>query len=438
MEAGAVRAIFCPAAPLSVFVLVAIVGAVVGGLIGYFPLAGMVNSFLQVVPLPRAEVAAFGGLAGMLVLLCLAKNGFQEQETVIDFRRGRVMFRVGVEQDERPLEQIRGLIFSARRRTQSSSIDNENSESWEVVFGGRLDLSLADQDVLLLQTSSLDLDPAEARALLRPVGEAGPRWACRSRNLRRGQGAVRRPKWLKLTWLQAALVGGLALVGIGGLAVAKTIDSNVMHHVAAARCWRQCSLDEQPQLRRSDRGQGLLNVEFKNGAGVDDQLADATESGRAAENRIEPLEDRRQRSRSVATAQVADLQILDLSETHISDAGLAELPELPELVYLTLAITGVGDGGLKRLPQATPNLQFLLLGGTRITDEGLNQIGQLKQLKHVFFFGPLVTPAAMQRLQQALPARKSNTAGERATKNGRRRQKIRVTKRFAPGCSHTT
>ena len=62
---------------------------------------------------------------------------------------------------------------------------------------------------------------------------------------------------------------------------------------------------------------------------------------------------------------------LDLTATRISNDGLAHLTGLTKLRGLTLAQTGIGDAGLRYL-EGLEALEWLELSETRVTDAGLD------------------------------------------------------------------
>ena len=66
----------------------------------------------------------------------------------------------------------------------------------------------------------------------------------------------------------------------------------------------------------------------------------------------------------------ADGTVLDLSDTSVSDAGLAHLSGLTGLQRLYLSDTGVTDAGLAHLTGLT-GLHVLYLYRTRVTDAGV-------------------------------------------------------------------
>jgi hypothetical protein len=67
------------------------------------------------------------------------------------------------------------------------------------------------------------------------------------------------------------------------------------------------------------------------------------------------------------------------AESHITDAGLVHLKELPELETLDLTWTAVGNEGLKHL-KGSKHLKNLGLHGTRVTGAGLEALVELPEL----------------------------------------------------------
>jgi hypothetical protein len=70
------------------------------------------------------------------------------------------------------------------------------------------------------------------------------------------------------------------------------------------------------------------------------------------------------------------LKELNLSQTTVSDAGLAKLMGLKQLQTLKLAGTLVEGPGIASLA-ALPNLRDLDLAGARVDDEVLPHVGKL-------------------------------------------------------------
>jgi Leucine-rich repeat (LRR) protein len=70
------------------------------------------------------------------------------------------------------------------------------------------------------------------------------------------------------------------------------------------------------------------------------------------------------------------LETLDLSDTHLTDAGLKHLARLPKLRELILRRTLVSDAGVRMLKEM-PALVHVDIDGTRITAEGRRALGKL-------------------------------------------------------------
>jgi internalin A len=77
---------------------------------------------------------------------------------------------------------------------------------------------------------------------------------------------------------------------------------------------------------------------------------------------------------------LTDLTTLNLTITHITDAGLEELRELKKLTDLDLFGTSITNAGLKEVGQLK-TLVTLDIGGSQITDVGLMELRELKKLK---------------------------------------------------------
>jgi hypothetical protein len=99
---------------------------------------------------------------------------------------------------------------------------------------------------------------------------------------------------------------------------------------------------------------------------------------------------------------------LDLAGTSVSDAGLAQVAELPNLTRLHLQKTQVTDAGLSHLKNLE-HLSYLNLYGTQVTDAGLKQLEGLKNLRALYLWQTKVTEAGVKALQEKLPGLKIDT-----------------------------
>jgi Leucine-rich repeat (LRR) protein len=96
---------------------------------------------------------------------------------------------------------------------------------------------------------------------------------------------------------------------------------------------------------------------------------------------------------------LANLTLLDLGVTQVSDSGLAHLKGLTNLTQLWLYSTPVSDAGLAHLKGLT-NLETLGLGSTRVTDAGLESLAGLSRLQRLYLETNLrITDAGLVHLK---------------------------------------
>ncbi len=101
-------------------------------------------------------------------------------------------------------------------------------------------------------------------------------------------------------------------------------------------------------------------------------------------------------------AGFAELKVLHLRHTKITDAGLRRLKGLKELRYLYLVGAPVTDAGLVHL-QGLSSLQELRLDSTQVTDAGLEHLKGLKNLTRLDLRNTQVTDEAVSKFRQARP-----------------------------------
>ena len=97
-----------------------------------------------------------------------------------------------------------------------------------------------------------------------------------------------------------------------------------------------------------------------------------------------------------------EIEYVWLSNTRVTDAGLAHLQGLMGLKILSLHSTQVTDAGLAHLKGLT-GLQILWLNGTQVTDAGLAHLQSLTGLRWLILTKTKVTDAGVAKLRQALP-----------------------------------
>lgn len=99
---------------------------------------------------------------------------------------------------------------------------------------------------------------------------------------------------------------------------------------------------------------------------------------------------------------IMNLVELNLAGTRITDAGLQNLANLTNLLVLHLELTHVDDAGLAQLKKLN-HLSYLNLYATPVTDKGLDELKGLHNLKHLYLWQTKVTAEGATNLQQAIP-----------------------------------
>jgi hypothetical protein len=83
----------------------------------------------------------------------------------------------------------------------------------------------------------------------------------------------------------------------------------------------------------------------------------------------------------------------------VTDASLAPLADLSELVWLDLQETAISDAGLVHIA-GLKNLERLRLDETQVTDAGLRQLADLRQLRVLNISNTYVSDAGLDYLGQ--------------------------------------
>jgi hypothetical protein len=131
------------------------------------------------------------------------------------------------------------------------------------------------------------------------------------------------------------------------------------------------------------------------------EQAEAVRDGRSDQIRIEHT--------SVRDDQLAELDGLEgtlrrinISQSKITDAGLARIAGMRSLNQLRLGSEKVSDDGLACLAQLR-ELRHLHLIDMPISDAGLAHLHELKSLESLYLDGTRATDDEMKRLIEALP-----------------------------------
>jgi mono/diheme cytochrome c family protein len=93
---------------------------------------------------------------------------------------------------------------------------------------------------------------------------------------------------------------------------------------------------------------------------------------------------------------------LNLAGTAVTDAGLAQVAQLPNLTRLHLEKTAVGDAGLAQLKPLT-NLEYLNLYGTQVSDAGLANLEAMQNLRKLYLWESQATADGANKLNASLP-----------------------------------
>jgi hypothetical protein len=123
---------------------------------------------------------------------------------------------------------------------------------------------------------------------------------------------------------------------------------------------------------------------------LDDQRSE-TSSGRLNDDSLAAL-----------AAVAADLRLLEIGTTGVTDAGLRHLGRFPRLRILFLTDASITDAGAAVLA-TLKELAVLDLKGTKITDATLERLADLTRLQLLRVEETQVTPAGIQKLKHALP-----------------------------------
>lgn len=92
---------------------------------------------------------------------------------------------------------------------------------------------------------------------------------------------------------------------------------------------------------------------------------------------------------------------LNLSRTGVSDAGLARLAPMPNLVSLRLDGTAAGDEGAIAILGGAPHVQSVNLANTTVGPRTAQRLASVEGLRRAYLWGSRVTPESVAELQAA-------------------------------------
>ena len=105
---------------------------------------------------------------------------------------------------------------------------------------------------------------------------------------------------------------------------------------------------------------------------------------------------------ALLTPLAGNITELDLSDTKVTDAGMATVGTCVRLTKLNVSNTAVTDAGIASL-QKCANLDWLAAHSTGVSDASLATLKSLKKLKSVFLWKTRVGSSSAADLQKALP-----------------------------------
>jgi hypothetical protein len=114
-------------------------------------------------------------------------------------------------------------------------------------------------------------------------------------------------------------------------------------------------------------------------------------------------------------AALPKLRALFLPRTQVTNAGMAKVKTMKELVLLDVGDTPVTDAGLKDLPEG---LEALHLGGAKVGNEGMKEVGRLKKLKRLHLERTQVGDDGLKALKELKDLRGLFLAGCKITDDG--------------------
>ncbi len=103
-----------------------------------------------------------------------------------------------------------------------------------------------------------------------------------------------------------------------------------------------------------------------------------------------------------ALASLTKLRTLNLGTTRLSDDGLRHLSALSQLELLRFGSSEIEGPGFVHFT-SLPRLRFLIVNNAPIDDDALRHLEQMTQLESLYLERTAVTDAGIARLREALP-----------------------------------
>jgi serine/threonine protein kinase len=126
----------------------------------------------------------------------------------------------------------------------------------------------------------------------------------------------------------------------------------------------------------------------------------------------------------VRIAGLADCTTLILSETEVTDRGIAHLKDLPKLQQVYLGGSEIGDDGLKLLAERFPDMAILHIGESRITDQGFEALRGFRRLEQLGTFRLPLTDLAVETLSRLTHLKLASVVDTTLTRDGIERLRV--------------
>ena len=381
-------------APPGVLIFLTLLAATAAGLAGAFPLWSVIRDFVGGDSTGRYAAAGCAALFGGCLACFLARNNFQRRELAFDWLQKQVTWRVGEVACSWPLDAIRGFVLCEL----PSGGDDESAE-----YRHQLTMLAPDREVPVIKTEQAAKTSAASYGLLAPLAAelaAALGTSCTRSTLSGESISVEK---LRLTWFQKVVLTALALASVVLFLVA-AVPQQIENRAAARLRELGLEISRMGSFTRNDDliGENYWNVTVQEGQRLprldDDSvqlLANLRKVGLDAEESKLTDDD-------LLALRGVHWSIVNVSQTAVTDQGIAAIASSDSLTYLDAYDTRVGDEAMAALARS-PRLRFLFLPGAKVTDAGLKHLQSVHSLKKVHVGGCPVSEAGVDALRRALP-----------------------------------
>ena len=391
-------------APLWVSLTLELIAIGLSALAGAFPLWSVAAFFAGPDLLVRWITIALSAACGGLLAAMLMFNNFRGRELTLDWRRGLLELRNGSQLFQWALADVQELVFA--EAAAGASEEHEPSDDSPPSCDCRLELVLPEEKLLLLKNERTANDAAGVCRAIEALGAelaAALGKTCSHTTLDHGREVHEVFRLAPSQKLPLAVLGMTAVV----LLAWGVVRERQFSQVAAQLRSLGLNVARMGSFTRNDDVicRNYWNLELTDAAAlaahgdeIRDLLAELPQLGLdAGESNLSDAE--------LSVFRGTHLRLADVSQTAVTDAGIAILADCDDLTYLDAYDAPIGDAALASLSRL-PRLEFLFLPGTRVTDQGLKSLYSLKSLRVVHLGGCPVTPEGVAALRQALPAAK--------------------------------